>query len=168
MSLRSVARDQAKTLVFMQMAVLLSRLGTCPRKGVGAVIIRDGRCISWGYNGAPPGLPHCEDNEHGWVMIPQYREAMDPEEAADMARLMLEEHGCRNATHAEANALSFAAKQGISTDMSTLFVTVSPCDTCSKLLIAAGIRRVYYQEEYRDPSGLEILRMANIGAVQLP
>jgi deoxycytidylate deaminase len=101
-------------------------------------------------------------------MIPQYREAMDPEEAADMARLMLEEHGCRNATHAEANAISFAAKQGISTDMSTLFVTVSPCDICSKLLIAAGVRRVYYQEEYRDPSGLEILRMANIGAVQLP
>jgi len=165
--LRSIARDQAKRIVFMAIAEELSRLGTCPRKAVGAVVVRDGRAITWGYNGAPPGLPHCEDNEHGWVMLPQYREAMDPDEASDMARLMLDEHGCRNATHAEANALCFAARQGISTDQATLYVTVAPCDICSKLLIAAGIRRVYYREEYRDPSGLEILRMANIGAVQL-
>lgn len=170
--LRSIARDQAKHLVFMEIAESLAKLGTCPRKAVGAVIVRDGRCISWGYNGAPKGLPHCEDNNHGWVLKSHdavkddlgtsrqdVREAYEAE--------MLEEMGCRNATHAEANALAFAAKQGISTDRGELFVTVAPCDVCSKLLIAAGIRRVYYREEYRDPAGIELLRLASIGAVQL-
>lgn len=150
----------------MGIAIQLSRLGTCPRKAVGAVLIRDGRCISWGYNGAPPGAPHCEENNHGWQLQPEYRQNLDDEEAADIEATMLSEHGCRNATHAEANALAFAAKQGISTDDALLFVTVAPCDTCSKLLIAAGIRRVYYEEEYRDPAGVELLRLAGVGAVK--
>jgi dCMP deaminase len=150
----------------MGISIQLSRLGTCPRKAVGAVLVRDGRAISWGYNGAPAGLPHCEENNHGWQLLPEYREPMDNEEAADLEASMLSEHGCRNATHAEANALAFAARQGISTDNTTLFVTVAPCDVCSKLLIAAGIRRVYYEEDYRDPAGIELLRLAGIGAVK--
>ena len=160
-----MARDQAKRLVFMEVAQTLAKLGTCPRKAVGAVIIRDGRCISWGYNGAPPGFPHCEDNNHGWQFKREGRE--QPGAVEELEAEMLEQYGCRNATHAEANALSFAALQGISTAGATLFVTVAPCDTCSKLLIAAGIRRVYFREEYRDPLGLEVLRLAGIGAVLL-
>jgi dCMP deaminase len=133
---------------------------------VGAVLVREGRCISWGYNGAPAGLPHCEENNHGWQLHAEYRNNLDEAEALDIEASMLSEHGCRNATHAEANALSFAARQGISTDGTTLFVTVAPCDVCSKLLIAAGIRRVYYEEDYRDPAGIELLRLAGIGAVK--
>jgi dCMP deaminase len=126
----------------MGIARQLSALGTCDRKQVGALIIRDGRCVSWGYNGAPPGLPHCGENNHGW-----------PIPTAE---------GCRNATHAEANALAFAARQGISTDGGTLYVTVSPCDVCARLLVAAGIVEVFYQEQYRDTSGMELLREALI------
>lgn len=158
-----IARDILRKDVFMAVAIQLSRLGTCPRKAVGAVLVRDGRCISWGYNGAPPGAPHCEENNHGWKLIPSVTE--DTETQILYEREMLSEMGCRNATHAEANALAFAAKQGISTDGCVLFVTVAPCDTCSKLLIAAGIRRVYYEEEYRDPAGVELLRLAGVGAV---
>lgn len=74
----------------------------------------------------------------------------------------MDRFGCKNATHAEANALAYAARQGISTDGCTLYVTVSPCDTCSRLLIAAGIRRVVWHEEYRDPAGLNLLAEANV------
>lgn len=138
-----------KDSVFLAIAAQLSHLGTCDRAQVGAVLVRDGRCISWGYNGAPPGLPHCSENEHGW----QFHKHVDA---------AVEEFGCRNATHAEANALAYAARQGISTDGCTLFVTVSPCDTCSRLLIAAGIVRVVWIEEYRDHAGLNLLAEAGV------
>jgi len=163
-SLDHIGRDILRKDVFMHVAIQLSRLGTCPRKAVGAVLVRDGRAISWGYNGAAPGLPHCDQNNHGWVLKNPPPD-MDEQAVMIWESQMLEEHGCRNATHAEANALSFAAKQGISTDGCELFVTVAPCDTCSKLLIAAGVRRVYYEEEYRDPAGVELLRLAGVGAV---
>lgn len=165
-SFPEIGRDILRKDVFMGIAIQLSRLGTCPRKAVGAILVRDGRCIAWGYNGAPAGLPHCEENNHGWQLLPEYRRQYDEHDAEDMENTMLSEYGCRNATHAEANALAFAARQGISTDNSVLFVTVAPCDTCSKLLIAAGIRRVYYEEEYRDPAGVELLKLAGVGAVK--
>jgi deoxycytidylate deaminase len=65
-----MSRAKQKAEVFMKIALDLGELGTCDRKHVGAVIVRDGRCISWGYNGSPPGLPHCEDNNHGWGWDP--------------------------------------------------------------------------------------------------
>lgn len=181
-----IGRDILRRDVFMKVAIEVSRLGTCPRKAVGAVLIRDGRCISWGYNGAPPGLPHCEDNGHGWGVVTQEPGKITMKELSPKAFEMMQtavrpdlipwdydggiawvtDHfGCRNATHAEANALAFAARHGISTDRSELFVTVAPCDTCAKLLIAAGVRRVYYEEEYRDPAGIEVLRLAGVGCV---
>ena len=80
---------------------------------------------------------------------------------------MVDRFGCRNATHAEANALAFAARQGISTDGATLYVTVSPCLDCSRLLIAAGVKAVYYKEEYRDSRGLELLTTAGIELTRL-
>lgn len=163
-SFPEIGRDILRRDVFMHIAVQLSRLGTCPRKAVGAILIRDGRAISWGYNGAPPGTPHCEENNHGWELKAGVTDDQETKHLYEDE--MLREMGCRNATHAEANALAFAAKQGISTDGCTLFVTVAPCDVCSKLLIAAGIRRVYYEEEYRDPAGVELLKLAGIGAVQ--
>jgi dCMP deaminase len=126
----------SKDEVFMNIAHQLSQLGTCSRAQVGAVIIRDGRAISWGYNGAPPGLPHCI---HVGEVLP-----------------------CEIATHAEANALAFAARQGISTDAATLYVTLSPCATCARLLIAAGIECVLYAEGYRDTTGIDVLGQAGI------
>lgn len=141
-------RGIEKGYVFMGVAHQIAELGTCDRARVGAVIIRDGRCVSWGYNGAPPGLPHCVANNHGY--------------GYDVIA-----HGCRNATHAEANAVAFAARQGISTDGADLFVTVSPCDVCARLLIAAGISTVFYDEEYRDPAGRELLGEAGVQCLNI-
>jgi dCMP deaminase len=94
-------------------------------------------------------MPHCEENNHGWG--PEFRH-----DSEDM--------GCRNSTHAEANAISFAARQGISTDGSELYVGMSPCRSCSFLIIAAGIVTVVYGEEYRDRSGVDLLEQAGIDA----
>ena len=132
----------------MRMAFILADEGTCDRKKVGAIIVRDGRCISWGYNGAPPGMPHCDENNHGWGKV--------------KAPAGLATEGCINATHAEANALAFAARQGISTDDATLFVSVSPCLDCARLLIAAGISTVIYSQAYRLPAGRELLEKAGV------
>ena len=149
-------KDKAE--VFLEMAKTLAQLGTCDRAEVGAIIIKDGRCISWGYNGAPPGLPHCDGNHHGW------KDHMPPAIIRDQelkwVDVQLQSYGCRNTTHAEANALAFAARQGISTDGAQLFTTVSPCETCSKLIIAAGITDVFFSEEYRDTSGIKLLDKA--------
>jgi dCMP deaminase len=159
-------RAEIKRLVFMQIARELSHLGTCDRAQVGAVIVKQGRCISWGYNGAAPGMPHCDENKHGWYG--QWPPGMpDPRPGRSLRKDELwtinewqneavKTNGCRNATHAEANALAYAARQGISTDGATLYVTLSPCDTCARLLIAAGIRAVDYDEEYRDRTGIDL------------
>jgi len=163
-------RDELKHRTFMVIAGDLSGLSTCSRKRVGAVIVKEGRCITWGYNGAPPGLPHCDENFHGWdnseeiTFLPEdERQRRIEETKAD-----LEEFGCRNATHAEANALAYAAKHGISTDGGTLYVTVSPCEVCARLLIAAGIETVYYDEEYRDYGGISLLKRAGARCIHWP
>lgn len=166
----------------MAVAMVIASRGTCDRKQVGAVIAQEGRPISWGYNGAPPGLSHCQSN-HGWGLDHlagkriQTRDGLwvdvvedlgwrDGPHGTDTINSILNHAaqvlGCRNSTHAEANALAFAAKQGISTDGCELFVTVSPCETCARLLIAAGIRRVWYFEQYRDATGIELLREAGV------
>jgi dCMP deaminase len=81
---------------------------------------------------------------------------------------VVDRFGCRNATHAEANALAFAARQGISTDDATLYVTVSPCLDCARLLIAAGISHVLYDEEYRLPAGRELLARGGVRCIHTP
>lgn len=114
----------------MQIAWMVGESSTCDRGSVGAVIVREGRCIAWGYNGSPPGMTHCSENNHGWVGHGD----------VDVDKL-----GCRNATHAEANAIAFAARQGISTAYCALYVTHHPCLTCSRLIIASGITSVHFQ-----------------------
>jgi len=138
----------------MEMAQILALRGTCDRKQVGAIITHAGRAVSWGYNGAPPGAPHCDENNHGWG-------------EQDWAGEHVEDFGCRNAIHAEANALAFAAREGISTDRTVLYVTLSPCLNCSQLLIAAGIRQVWFNEKYRDESGIELLVLTGVGVDQI-
>jgi dCMP deaminase len=163
-----LTRGEQKQQTFLEIARTLGELGTCDRKKVGAVIVRDGRCISWGYNGAPPGMDHCEENFHGWdnsmdiAAMP-----VGPKREAEINRTKrcLEEHGCRNVTHAEANAVAFAARQGISTDGATLYVTVSPCEVCARLLIAAGIVHVAFEEEYRNVDGIRLLMAAGVKCI---
>ena len=126
---------------YLKMAVEWSTLSCCNRKKVGALIVKDGTIISDGFNGTPKGFPNdCEDanGDTYWYVL-----------------------------HAEANAILKVAKSSQSTDGSTLYVTYSPCKECSKLIVQAGIRRVVFQEEYRDTSGLIILREAGIDILKI-
>lgn len=127
----------------MAIAHLMADRSTCIRAKVGCVIALDGRIVSTGYAGSPSGIPHCLDV--GCTLGP--------------------DGGCITTVHAEAGAISFAAKKGVALDGATIYVTHSPCLNCAKLILNSGIKRVVYQIKYRDGSGLELLIQGGIEVV---
>ena len=117
--------------VFINIAKETSTLSHCVRSKVGAVLVKDGNIISFGYNGTPSGMDNsCEEDN---VTFP-------------------------HVIHAECNAILKAAKTGNSVDGSTLYLTLSPCLDCSKLILQSGIKRVVYLNEYRNPQGIDFLK----------
>lgn len=126
--------------VLMHIADAMSQRGTCNRLKVGAVLSREGRVLSTGYNGNVAGSEHCDHSDG------------EP---------------CQTAVHAEENVLYFAAKHGVKTDGAELFVTHLPCYRCSRGLINAGISKVTYLNEYRDISGLNLLLKSGVDVCQL-
>lgn len=125
---------------FMTMARdFITQRSTCERRKVGAVLVRDKRILTTGYNGSPPGMPHC----------------------TEVGCLMVDGH-CVRAIHGEQNALIQAALHGISTKGATLYVSAAPCVHCAKLLVAAGVVRVVYGDEYTDTLGEQVLREAGV------
>jgi dCMP deaminase len=129
---------------FMQIAHLVKTRATCPRRSVGAVVVRDKRILCTGYNGSPMGLPHCPDGgpENDWPV-----------------GCMRAGH-CIRSLHAEQNCLLQAAKMGVSCDGAEIYVTCQPCNMCAKMIINAGIRRVVYEGDYPDEYSLELFRSA--------
>ena len=117
---------------FMNIAREVATRSTCIRKHVGAVIVREKTILSTGYNGSIKGLPHCD--EVGCEMVDGH---------------------CVRTTHAEANAIVQAAKNGIQINQSEIYVTASPCYDCFKLIANAGINVIYYDEFYRDKRIIE-------------
>lgn len=126
--------------VCMRIAGLMATRSTCLRAQVGAVITREFRLISSGYNGAPSGLLHCGEE----TCL-----------AGDL-------HGCENTVHAELNAIVFAARCGIATEGCTLYTTHLPCPACARAIINAGIARVVFSAEYRLSEGMDLLRQAGV------
>ena len=125
----------------MQIAELVSLRSTCDRANVGCVIVRNNRIVVSGYNGSPTGMEHCQD----------------------VGCLTTEVHpGCLRTVHAEAGAISFAAREGIKLQDSILYVTMSPCLECAKLIINAGIKVVIFKAQYRDLGGVLLLLKAGI------
>ena len=126
---------------YMRMALEWAKLSHCKRKQVGAIIVKDKMIISDGYNGTPTGFEnYCED-EQGytkWYVL-----------------------------HAEANAILKVASSTHSCKGATLYITLSPCKECSKLVHQAGIKRVVYLDQYKDDSGLQFLQKAGIELVHL-
>jgi len=121
---------------YLRMAAEWSKLSYCKRRQVGALIVKGRSIISDGYNGTPSGFENfCEDEEGytRWYVL-----------------------------HAEANAILKVAATTQSCDGATLYLTMSPCRECSKLIHQAGIRRVVYASEYKDLSGVEFLRKAGV------
>jgi len=125
---------------FMQFARDASARATCDRAYVGAVLVKDKHIVTTAYNGAPCGLPDCNDVGH-W---------------------MVDNH-CVRAVHAEMNAIIQCAIHGVSSVGSTLYCTHSPCVRCAQALINAGIKRAVYEIEYRpDPLVMELYSLAGI------
>lgn len=138
---------------FMAIAQCVAQWSSCKRRHVGAVIVKNNRIISTGYNGAPAGIKTCV--EKGECI----REKLNIKSGT------LQEF-CY-AVHAEQNAIIQAAKLGGSTNGATLFCTHQPCVLCAKMLVNAGITRVVYKEGYPDDFAQEILQEAGIQIEQL-
>lgn len=137
---------------FMKIAHLVAERSTCLRRKVGAIIVRDKRIISTGYNGAPKGLKHCRE-------VGCLRDKMDVPSG--------ERHELCRGAHAEQNAIIQAAGGGASMEGSTMYCTNSPCSTCSKMIINAGIKRLVLGERYPDRLGEELIEEAGIETVYL-
>ena len=135
---------------FMEMAHLIASWSSCfaPGRAIGAVIVRDKRIMTTGYNGAPQGMKTCK------------------ERGECLRRKMGIPSGTRAeicyAIHAEQNAIIQAAKLGVQIEGATLYCTHQPCSVCAKMIINAGIRRVVYREGYPDPFSLEIFKEAGV------
>ncbi|HHQ49225.1 MAG TPA: dCMP deaminase family protein [Acidobacteria bacterium] len=126
---------------FMNLALQAATRSTCPRKHVGAVIVRDKSILSTGYNGSIRGAPHCDD-----------------------AGCLMENGHCVRTVHAEANAIVQAARNGVRLEDAEIYVTASPCFNCFKLIVNAGIRTIYFGEFYRDE---RVLRFADELGIEL-
>lgn len=121
---------------YLRIAKEWSRLSYCKRKQVGAIIVKDRMIISDGYNGTPSGFENCcedEDNVTKWYVL-----------------------------HAEANAILKVAGSTQSCEGATLYITLSPCKECSKLIHQSGIKRVVYHAGYKDDSGIQFLVKAGV------
>lgn len=129
---------------FMNLAREAASRSTCPRKAVGAVLVRDKAVLATGYNGSLRGLAHCTE-----------------------VGCMIENGHCVRTVHAEANALIQAARHGVRIEGADCYVTASPCWECFKLLANAGVRRIVFGEFYRDERIWEFARQAGIELVEL-
>jgi dCMP deaminase len=124
---------------FLTIAIQAATRATCDRKHVGAVIVRDRSILATGYNGSIRGAPHCNDVGH-----------------------LMEDNHCVRTVHAELNAIAQAARHGVRIDQATIYVTVSPCWPCFKVIANAGIHRVAFGEFYRDDRIYEAAKQAGI------
>lgn len=123
-------------IAYLKMAREWASLSHCKRKQVGALIVKNSMIISDGYNGTPTGFDNCCEDENGktnWHVL-----------------------------HAEANAIMKVAKSTNNSQGATLYITLSPCKECSKLVLQSGIKRVVYMNAYKDDSGLKFLEKAGV------
>jgi dCMP deaminase len=137
---------------FMDMAVLASKRATCLRRKVGAVIVKDRHILSTGYNGAPKGIAHCEQT--GCL-----REKLNI--------LSGQRHELCRGLHAEQNAIIQAALYGASIKGAVLYCTNTPCSICAKMLINAGITKIFVLDGYADKMAKAFLRQAHIKVVKI-
>ena len=142
-------KDSKFKSYFMKVAKLAAENSYSRRAKVGAIIVRDGRIISTGWNGQPRGFDNCCEKE---IVLPSGERALET---------------LPTVIHAEMNALFWCSKTEIISDNSELYVTLSPCVNCGLGIIQCGIKKVYYLDEYRDTSGLELLKKCGIELEQV-
>lgn len=142
----------------MKVAGIYAQLSSAKRLKVGAIVVKDDRIISIGYNGTPPGWDNtCEDILY---TSPWREEVPGGENITYFLKTKPE------VIHAEANAIAKLAKSSESGTGSTMFITHAPCMECAKLIFSAGVRSVFYREEYRDTSGIDFLKKCNVEVIK--
>jgi len=129
---------------FMNIAKEAATRSTCPRKAVGAVIVKDKTILSTGYNGSIRKMPHCEE-----------------------IGCMMENSHCVATIHAEANAIIQSAKNGVAIDGAEIYTTASPCWNCFKLIANSGIKKIYYGEFYGDKRIHDVAEKIGIELIDL-
>ncbi len=137
---------------FLEIAKLVSSRSTCIRRKVGAVAVKDKRILATGYNGPPSGLKHCEE-------VGCLREKLGIPSG--------QRHEICRGLHAEQNAIIQAALHGISLKGAEIYCTTFPCIICSKMLINAGIKRIYYVEGYPDDLSQDMLNEAGVEIIKV-
>jgi dCMP deaminase len=137
---------------FMDIACLVAKRSTCTRRAVGAIVVKDRRILSTGYNGAPSNVRHCID-------VGCLREQMKVPSG--------ERHELCRGIHAEQNAIIQAAYHGVSIKGAALYCTNLPCAICAKMIINAGIVRILYQSGYADTLSTEMLAEAEVALIKL-
>lgn len=135
----------------MEIAHLVAKRSTCLRRQVGAVIVKDRRILTTGYNGAPAGVPHCAE-------VGCLREQLGVPSG--------ERHELCRAIHAEQNAIVQAAYHGVSLNGGICYTTVQPCSLCAKMLINAGIKCIIFQGDYPDALTQELLTAAGVETIK--
>lgn len=158
-------------IIHMQVAYQFAKLSYANRRKVGCIIVKDNQVISYGYNGTPHGFDNkCEDDDVKYYENPDFAIELAEEHGYTC------ENGCctkkdaitkREVLHAESNAIMKVAKSTMSCEDADLYTTTCPCFDCAKLIIQSGIKKVYYTEDYRDMSGVELLKRAEIEVEQV-
>ena len=133
---------------FMEMTELVATWSSCIRRQVGAIIVKDKRILTTGYNGAPSGVSSCREREN-CIRIERNIASGTCQEIC-------------YAVHAEQNAICQAAKLGLSIDGATLYCTHQPCTICARLIINSGIKKVVYKNGYPDDFSLELFDEAGV------
>lgn len=137
----TILKQKKYDIAYLKMAKEWAKLSYCHRRQVGALIVKDKMIISDGYNGTPTGFENiCEDEENNtkWYVL-----------------------------HAEANAIMKVAASTQSCEGATLYITLSPCRECSKLIFQSGIKRLVYIIEYKDKTGIEFLKKSGLEIVHI-
>lgn len=138
----TLLKQKKYDIAYLKMAKEWAKLSYCHRRKVGALIVKEKMIISDGYNGTPTGFENvCEDEENNtkWYVL-----------------------------HAEANAIMKVAASTQSCEGATLYITLSPCRECSKLIFQSGIKRVVYIVEYKDKTGIDFLKKSGLEIVHIP
>ncbi len=136
---------------FMEITALVAKRSTCRRRAVGAIIVKDKRVLATGYNGAPSNIRHCSE-------VGCLREKLNVPSG--------QKHELCRGIHAEQNAIIQAAYHGVAIKGSVLFCTNLPCAICAKMIINAGIQKIYYQDGYADDISQEMIAEAGIELIK--
>lgn len=161
---------------FIEIAEKFAEHSTCVKRKVGAVLVKDLRILSTGYNGTPSGFCNCCDvfgngpKEIATKAIfykNDFPNSLNSKKSYEGHYFTHHEFSEKYEIHAEQNCLAIAAKNGISTNGCELYITTAPCAQCAKLIIASGIKKVYYKEIYKNNFGIELLNERNIMCEQV-